>query len=75
MAEQAKVALLAAAHSGAGDPAFLDVAACLSGITPAWTGGPLMWLWAEHENVVPLADANVQAAWARVQATLRRACA
>jgi 3-hydroxyacyl-CoA dehydrogenase/enoyl-CoA hydratase/3-hydroxybutyryl-CoA epimerase len=25
-----------------GDPAFTDVAACLAGIAPAWSGGPLM---------------------------------
>ena len=28
---------------GAGDPAFVDVAACLSGVSPAWSGGPLSW--------------------------------
>jgi 3-hydroxyacyl-CoA dehydrogenase/enoyl-CoA hydratase/3-hydroxybutyryl-CoA epimerase len=27
----------------AGDPAFLDVAACLAGVSPAWSGGPLCW--------------------------------
>ena len=26
-----------------GDPAFLDVAACLAGVSPAWSGGPLSW--------------------------------
>ncbi|MBX3642142.1 MAG: enoyl-CoA hydratase/isomerase family protein [Rubrivivax sp.] len=26
-----------------GDPAFIDVAACLAGTTPAWSGGPLTW--------------------------------
>jgi 3-hydroxyacyl-CoA dehydrogenase/enoyl-CoA hydratase/3-hydroxybutyryl-CoA epimerase len=25
------------------DPAFLDVAACLAGVSPAWSGGPLSW--------------------------------
>lgn len=25
------------------DPAFADVAACLSGVSPAWSGGPLSW--------------------------------
>jgi 3-hydroxyacyl-CoA dehydrogenase/enoyl-CoA hydratase/3-hydroxybutyryl-CoA epimerase len=25
------------------DPAFIDVAACLAGIAPAWSGGPLSW--------------------------------
>ncbi len=31
------------AASDAGDPAFLDVAACLAGVAPAWSGGPLTW--------------------------------
>lgn len=26
-----------------GDPAFVDVAACLAGLAPAWSGGPLSW--------------------------------
>jgi 3-hydroxyacyl-CoA dehydrogenase/enoyl-CoA hydratase/3-hydroxybutyryl-CoA epimerase len=34
-------ALVAATQ--AGDPAFLDVAACLAGLSPAWSGGPLTW--------------------------------
>lgn len=25
------------------EPAFVDVAACLSGVSPAWSGGPLSW--------------------------------
>ncbi|MBT2301922.1 enoyl-CoA hydratase/isomerase family protein [Variovorax paradoxus] len=33
---------LAARWTG-GDPAFTDVAACLSGVSPAWSGGPLSW--------------------------------
>ena len=40
---QAVAAAACAAAPGAGDPAFLDVAACLAGITPAWSGGPLTW--------------------------------
>jgi 3-hydroxyacyl-CoA dehydrogenase/enoyl-CoA hydratase/3-hydroxybutyryl-CoA epimerase len=32
-----------AALPAAGDPAFVDVAACLSGVSPAWSGGPLSW--------------------------------
>lgn len=46
--EQAKVALQCAAMPGSGDAAFLDVAACLAGLTPAWTGGPLTWATAEN---------------------------
>ena len=41
--EQVRIAQECAALPSAGDPAFLDVAACLAGITPAWTGGPLTW--------------------------------
>ena len=32
-----------AALPNVGDPAFLDVAACLAGVSPAWSGGPLSW--------------------------------
>jgi len=39
--EQERIAR--AALPGAGDPAFIDVAACLSGVSPAWSGGPLSW--------------------------------
>ncbi len=44
LAEQARIAHDCAALPGAGDAVFLDVAACLAGVTPAWTGGPLTWL-------------------------------
>jgi 3-hydroxyacyl-CoA dehydrogenase/enoyl-CoA hydratase/3-hydroxybutyryl-CoA epimerase len=43
LAEQARIARECAAAPGAGDPVFLDVAACLAGISPAWSGGPLLW--------------------------------
>ena len=41
--QQAPIAAACAAAPGAGDPAFLDVAACLAGIAPAWSDGPLTW--------------------------------
>ena len=41
--EQARIAHDCAALPAAGDAVFLDVAACLAGVTPAWTGGPLTW--------------------------------
>jgi 3-hydroxyacyl-CoA dehydrogenase / enoyl-CoA hydratase / 3-hydroxybutyryl-CoA epimerase len=41
--QQAVAAAACAAEPGAGDPAFLDVATCLAGIAPAWSGGPLTW--------------------------------
>jgi 3-hydroxyacyl-CoA dehydrogenase/enoyl-CoA hydratase/3-hydroxybutyryl-CoA epimerase len=39
--EQARIAADYASQPGAGDPAFIDVAACLAGVTSAYTGGPL----------------------------------
>lgn len=38
---QARVAAAAAALRGAGDPEFMNVAACLSGVCTPWSGGPL----------------------------------
>lgn len=40
---QARLAREFAGQAGAGDASFLDVAACLAGIAPAWSGGPLTW--------------------------------
>ena len=37
---QHQLARAYAAQPDAGDPAFMDVAACLAGVTPAWSGGP-----------------------------------
>ena len=41
--QQAVTAGAVIAGPGAVDPAFLDVAACLAGVSPAWSGGPLTW--------------------------------
>ena len=43
--QQVPIATASASATGAApaDPAFLDVAACLAGIAPAWSGGPLTW--------------------------------
>ena len=41
--QQGPIATACAAGPEAGDPAFLDVATCLAGVTPAWSGGPLTW--------------------------------
>jgi 3-hydroxyacyl-CoA dehydrogenase/enoyl-CoA hydratase/3-hydroxybutyryl-CoA epimerase len=73
--EQARTALKCAAAPGAGDIAFFDVAACLAGVTPAWTGGPLTWLWAGREKLVPAFDAGSRDAWNRLQPSLHRAFA
>jgi 3-hydroxyacyl-CoA dehydrogenase/enoyl-CoA hydratase/3-hydroxybutyryl-CoA epimerase len=72
LAQQAPIALEAAAASGAGDLAFIDTAACLSGVTPAWTGGPLTWAWSEQATVAPAFDAATRAAWARIEPALTR---
>lgn len=72
---QVQAAVRYAAHPGAGDPAFLDVAACLAGVTPAWTGGPLTQAWAERDTLVPTFDADARAAWATLQPVLARAAA
>ncbi|HWK85519.1 MAG TPA: enoyl-CoA hydratase-related protein [Caldimonas sp.] len=60
LADQAAIAVEAAAAEGAGDPLFLDTAACLAGVTPAWSGGPLTWAWAEREVLRPHLDASAQ---------------
>ena len=41
--EQARIALDYAGRFTDGADTFLDVAACLAGVTPAWSGGPLTW--------------------------------
>jgi 3-hydroxyacyl-CoA dehydrogenase/enoyl-CoA hydratase/3-hydroxybutyryl-CoA epimerase len=72
---QARLALRYAARAGAGDPAFIDVAACLAGVTPAWTGGPLTWLWAQQKNQLAGFDAATSAAWTMLEPTLARSWA
>ncbi|MDB5732785.1 MAG: hypothetical protein JWQ03_2680 [Variovorax sp.] len=75
LGEQAQTALQYAARPGTGDAAFLDVAACLSGVTPAWSGGPLNWLWAERDRLIPTFDAASRDAWDRLQPALQHATA
>ncbi len=43
----AQTARQLAAAPDMGDPAFFDVAACLAGIAPAYSGGPLTWTAAQ----------------------------
>lgn len=43
LAEQARLASTWPSEGGNGDPVFIDVAACLAGVSPAWSGGPLAW--------------------------------
>ncbi len=70
---QAATAIRLAAEPDAGDPAFLDVAACLAGVAPAWTGGPLNQAWAARGTLVETFDAPTRAAWARVEPALAQA--
>jgi 3-hydroxyacyl-CoA dehydrogenase / enoyl-CoA hydratase / 3-hydroxybutyryl-CoA epimerase len=75
--EQAETALLCAAQLGTGSTAradallFVDVAACLSGVTPAWTGGPLTWLWAEREKMAPRFTGATRVTWEGMEPVLR----
>jgi len=52
---------------------FALVAACLAGVTPAWTGGPLTRLWTERARIVPGLDAEERAAWTTLEPALERA--
>lgn len=73
--EQAAAALAWAAGPGAGDPAFLDVAACLSGVSPGWSGGPLSWFWDEHQEAQAALDTSARSAWEQVRPRLAQAFA
>jgi 3-hydroxyacyl-CoA dehydrogenase/enoyl-CoA hydratase/3-hydroxybutyryl-CoA epimerase len=70
--EQSRIALIETARPGAGDVAFIDVAACLAGIAPAWSGGPLTRLWNDRDRFVPTLDHEAQAAWTALEPALRR---
>ncbi len=74
LADQARLAVVHAARTGAGDPAFLDVAACLSGVSPPWSGGPLTWARAHPEATLLDADEAITAAWASLWAPPQRVC-
>ncbi len=62
--------------SGAAPQAdVLDVAACAAGLSPAWSGGPLTYLWANRERLVPQFDDGLRAAWPALEPLVRTACA
>jgi 3-hydroxyacyl-CoA dehydrogenase/enoyl-CoA hydratase/3-hydroxybutyryl-CoA epimerase len=71
---QVEQALLWAAEPGRGDISFVDVAACLAGVSPGWTGGPLSWFWDEQSTQAKALGANAQSAWHAVQERLAEAC-
>ncbi len=61
--------------SGAAPQAdVLDVAACAAGLSPSWSGGPLTYLWAHRDRLVPQFDDGLRAAWPRLEPLVRTAC-
>ena len=76
--DQAKLAVQWAAETDApnadGDLSFINVAVCVSGLAPGWTGGPLAWLWDERESQLPQFDAATHAAWAQIEARVKAIC-
>ena len=70
---QALAALSRAATTPTGDTDFYDVAACVAGVTPLWSGGPFTHLWREHARLAPRFDAAQSAAWTRIEPVLRKA--
>lgn len=74
LAEQAATAAQWAAKPSSGDLSFINVAACLSGVSPGWTGGPLAWLWDEQAAQEPQFDNSTQAAWTNIKPRLEQAC-
>jgi 3-hydroxyacyl-CoA dehydrogenase/enoyl-CoA hydratase/3-hydroxybutyryl-CoA epimerase len=70
---QALAALTRAATTEIGDPDFYDVATCVAGVTPTWSGGPLTHLWRAHTRLASRFDAAQAAAWGRIQPALARA--
>ena len=69
---QALAALSRADTAEIGDPDFYDVAACVAGVTPVWSGGPFTHLWREHGRLAAGFDAAQAAAWARIQTILAK---
>ena len=72
LADQVPIALESAAADAAGDPAFLDTAACLAGVTPPWSGGPLTWAWGERDALRAHPADSVRRAWTKLEPALAR---
>lgn len=70
---QALAALSRAATAAIGDTDLYDVAACVAGVTPTWSGGPFTHLWREHARLASRFDAAQSAAWARLHPILMKA--
>ena len=70
---QALAALSRAASTATGDTDFYDVAACVAGVAPLWSGGPFTRLWREHARLAPRFDAAQSEVWRRIEPELRKA--
>ena len=71
---QAARALQWAAQHETGEISFIDVVACLSGVSPGWSGGPLSWFWDEQATQEDGLDKSAQTAWTSVKGRLSEAC-
>jgi 3-hydroxyacyl-CoA dehydrogenase/enoyl-CoA hydratase/3-hydroxybutyryl-CoA epimerase len=72
---QAAAALDLWAAGAVPQPEWADVAACVSGVAPAFAGGPFAHLWGHHERLLPRWDVERRQAWARLQPRLQEAYA
>ena len=72
--KQATHAMLWAAENDISDISYLDVAACLAGVSAGWTGGPLSWFWDEQESQVTLLNAAELEVWHSIKPQLAKAC-
>jgi 3-hydroxyacyl-CoA dehydrogenase/enoyl-CoA hydratase/3-hydroxybutyryl-CoA epimerase len=70
---QALAALKRAAEADIGHPDFYDVASCVAGVAPAWSGGPFSHLWREHARLASRFDSAQSRAWSRLQPILAKA--
>lgn len=56
------------------DISFIDVAACLSQVSPGWSGGPLSWFWDEQTRLVKLLSPTELNSWQAIQPLIAKAC-
>jgi 3-hydroxyacyl-CoA dehydrogenase/enoyl-CoA hydratase/3-hydroxybutyryl-CoA epimerase len=70
---QALAALARSASTPVDDADLYDVATCVAGVAPLWSGGPFTHLWREHARLAARFDAAQSDAWARIEPALRKA--
>jgi len=74
LGKQATKSILWAHENDIGDISYLDVAACLAGVSAGWTGGPLSWFWDEQDDQASrLTGAEINA-WQSIKPKLAKAC-